>query len=181
MQQQVDEKIYKEALKWASKKIDINSSNVIRKNPWGITSRLEASGGTYYLKALPAELTPSISITHEISRVIPEFTPKVISRNSTRGWLLLEDHKAHHSPSELGYDDFAALDAYAALQSIASRQITKFGSLGTFNWEKTWQQVIEFLSIGKSSSDGKARLSDFLGTEDTILYPVTPKKRPTTI
>lgn len=166
MHSKVDHTLVDEALEWAAKKIDILSVEVIRQNPWGVTSRLKSANGNYYLKSLPSELTPSISIAEEISKAIPEYAPKVVSKNKPRGWLLLEDHKAHLAPSEIGFDDFAALHAYADLQSIASENLSKFASLPTFNWAETWKRVEIFLEVDASKTPQKARLSEFLGAED---------------
>ena len=166
MRSEVDNAPVDEALKWAGRKIEILSVEVIRQNPWGVTSRLRSADGNYYLKSLPSELTPSISIADEISKAIPEYAPKVVSKNKPRGWLLLEDHKAHLAPSEVGFDEFAALHAYADLQSIASANLSKFSSLPTFNWMETWKRVKSFLVVEESTGSHKAKLFEFLGAED---------------
>ena len=160
-------------LEWAGRNVQFEEHELIRENPWGKTWRLSDTVRNYYLKAVPASLNSSVSIAKDVARVIPEYAPEVICGSVSSGWLLLADHHAYFSAKEMGHDDLAILDAYAAVQCKSAKQIADFTSTPFFSWTKTFEDAMQFVSVDAVNPANMSKLSYYLDDRTcTLLWDI---------
>ncbi len=158
--------LMQEALAWAAQHVCYRDCLQVTDTPWGATLHLSGDEGTAYLKVLPADDTTTIRASEIAAEFAAGHAPDVLAHDATRGFLLLEDHRARHRPNPHDGSLLALIGTMARLQARSALSAVPDGAQ-----RLEPRALIEaFRAFCTPSETQPAPLANFIGDAEAGFY-----------
>lgn len=155
---------FQDALAWAQQHLDIETSEIVRDMPWGMTAVLRSNGQQHFLKVLPEKSSAAIEISKSVSEIVPDFAPAVLAGDGPAGRMIIHDHHGLPSTSMSSMElKLAALKRLAELQTVALGAGEKLASLPALRWETLWAHTMQFVVGDANNAGNGSTLASYIG------------------
>lgn len=154
------------ALRWARQRFPFDRHEPIDDRPWYTTYRLHGGERVGCLRIVPCAQADHLEASAILAHRLPEAVPRVIARESRRGWLLALEHENLRSSREATERDlFELLESYARIQRVCMDDSELCARLPKVDDSRTFDSLLDFLSANAcpSSNDHRCDAAYFLG------------------